>query len=296
MRTDRNIFIAFILNLTFAFFNFFGGIYTKSVAITSDAVHDLGDAVAIGVSYLFEKKSKKQPDNVYTYGYLRYSVIGGVFTTTVLLVGSALVLINAVKRLFNPVEVNYDGMIVFAVVGVVVNFIAAYFTREGDSVNQKAVNLHMLEDVLGWAVVLIGAVVMRFTNFVYLDSIMSIGVAVFILINSVKNLKTVTDIFLEKVPDGIDISEIKKKLTEIEGVEDVHHVHIRSLDGVKNYATMHIVSSGDFTTVKAKVKDELKEYGIYHSTLEFETTEELCKNLDCKTECTQVHSHHHHHH
>ncbi len=296
MRTDRNIFIAFILNLSFAFFNFFGGIYTKSVAITSDAVHDLGDAVAIGVSYLFEKKSKKQPDNVYTYGYLRYSVIGGVFTTTVLLVGSALVIINAVKRLFNPVEVNYDGMIVFAVVGVVVNFIAAYFTREGDSVNQKAVNLHMLEDVLGWAVVLIGAVVMRFTNFVYLDSIMSIGVAVFILINSVKNLKTVTDIFLEKVPDGIDIDEIKKKLTEIEGVEDVHHVHIRSLDGVKNYATMHIVSSGDFITVKAKVKDELKEYGIYHSTLEFETTEELCENLDCKTECTQVHSHHHHHH
>ena len=295
MRTDRNIFIAFILNLSFAFFNFFGGIYTKSVAITSDAVHDLGDAIAIGVSYLFEKKSKKQPDNVYTYGYLRYSVIGGVFTTTVLLVGSALVLINAVKRLFNPVEVNYDGMIVFAVVGVVVNFIAAYFTREGDSVNQKAVNLHMLEDVLGWAVVLIGAVVMRFTNFVYLDSIMSIGVAVFILINSLKNLKTVTDIFLEKVPDGIDINEIKQKLTEIEGVEDVHHVHIRSLDGVKNYATMHIVSSGDFTAVKSKVKEKLKEYGIYHSTLEFETTEELCENLDCKTECAQVHSHHHHH-
>ena len=149
MKSEKNILIAFILNLNFSVFEFFGGIFTNSVAIISDSIHDIGDAVSIGISYFLEKKSKKQPDNTYTYGYLRYSVIGSIITTLILLVGSVLVVINAVKRILNPVDINYNGMIIFAIIGVVVNFLAAYFTRHGDSLNQKAVNLHMLEDVLG---------------------------------------------------------------------------------------------------------------------------------------------------
>ena len=155
MKTQRNILIAFILNITFSIFEFVGGLLTNSVAILSDSDHDLGDAISIGISYFMDRKSKKKADNKYTYGYIRYSVLGGVITTTILLVGSILVIIGAVKRLFNPVEINYSGMIIFAVVGVILNFIAAYVTREGDSINQKAVNLHMLEDVLGWVIVLI---------------------------------------------------------------------------------------------------------------------------------------------
>ena len=150
MKTERNILIAFILNFAFSIFEFIGGAITGSVAIVSDAVHDIGDAMSIGASYFLEKKSKKQPDETYTYGYARYSVMGGVITTFVLIFGSVAVIYNAILRIVNPVEINYDGMIVFAVVGVVVNLAAAYFTREGDSINQKAVNLHMLEDVLGW--------------------------------------------------------------------------------------------------------------------------------------------------
>ena len=172
--------------------------FTNSISILSDSIHDLGDAISIGISYFMEKKSKKCADNKYTYGYIRYSVLGGVITTTILLVGSILVIIGAVKRIINPVEVNYSGMIVFAIIGVILNFIAAYVTREGDSINQKAVNLHMLEDVLGWVIVLIGAIVMNFTDIRIIDPIMCIGVAIFILINSLKNLKKVLDIFLEK--------------------------------------------------------------------------------------------------
>ena len=164
MKTQRNILIAFLLNFGFSIFELFGGIFTGSVAILSDAVHDVGDAASIGASYFLEKKSKKQPDEIYTYGYARYSVVGSVITTLILLVGSVLVVWNAVERILHPVEIDYNGMILFAVVGVVINFCAAFFTREGDSLNQKAVNLHMLEDVLGWLVVLIGAVVMRFTD------------------------------------------------------------------------------------------------------------------------------------
>lgn len=296
MKTQNNILIAFILNLFFSVFEFIGGIFTGSVAIISDAIHDIGDASSIGISYFLEKKSKKQPDEIYTYGYARYSVIGGVITTLILLFGSVAVILNAIDKIINPTAINYNGMILFAIVGVIVNFIAAYFTREGDSINQKAVNLHMLEDVLGWAVVLIGAVVMRFTDFKILDPLMSIGVAIFIFINAIKNLKEVIDIFCEKIPDGISTKEIKEHLLEIDGVIDVHHVHIWSIDGQRNYATMHIVTNCDSKEIKHKVKEELEEHDISHSTLEFESENENCSEKECKIEHNHSHSHHHHHH
>ena len=297
MKTSKNILIAFILNLFFSVFEFIGGIFTGSVAIMSDAIHDIGDAASIGISYFLERKSQKQPDEEYTYGYARYSVIGGVITTLILLVGSVSVILNAINKIINPDEINYSGMIIFAVIGVVVNFIAAYFTREGDSINQKAVNLHMLEDVLGWVVVLIGAVVMKFTDFSIIDPIMSIGVAVFILINAVRNLKEILDLFLEKAPHNISVSEIKKHLLHIDGVIDAHHIHIWSMDGISNYATMHIVTDSDHYIIKEKVRDELKEHGIIHATLELESINEHCHNEVCHTEsCTHSPHHHHHHH
>lgn len=296
MKTQRNILIAFILNLTFSVFEFFGGIFTGSVAIISDSVHDLGDAVSIGFSYFLERKSRKQPDSKYTYGYLRFSVLGGIITTFILLFGSLAVIYNAVLRILNPVEINYNGMIIFAIIGAVVNFGAAYFTREGDSINQKAVNLHMLEDMLGWFVVLIGAIVMKFTEFKLLDPILSIAVAVFILVNAIKNLKDVLDLFLEKTPDNVNINEIVEHIEKIDGVLNVHHIHIRSIDGHSNYATMHIVTNSDHHKIKDKVRNELEEHGICHATLELETPNEHCHHHECYIEHNENHSHHHHHH
>ena len=296
MRTEKNILIAFILNLSFSIFEIIGGFFTGSVAIVSDAIHDMGDAASIGISYFLEKKSKKQPDETYTYGYARFSVIGSVITTLILLFGSVMVIYNAVMRIFNPVEINYNGMIIFAVVGAVVNFIAAYFTKDGDSLNQKAVNLHMLEDVLGWIVVLIGAIIMRFTDISIIDPIMSIAVAVFILINAVKNLKEFLDLFLEKIPNNISIEEIKEHITEIDGVQSVHHIHIWSMDGVNNYATMHIVANENSHTIKDKIRKELKEHGIGHATLEIESPDDHCHEEHCHIEFDNSHSHSHHHH
>ncbi|MBQ2135844.1 MAG: cation transporter [Clostridia bacterium] len=297
MKTEKNILIAFILNLVFSIFEFVGGIFTGSVAIVSDAIHDIGDAASIGISYFLEKKSKQKPDSKYTYGYVRYSVIGSVITTLILLFGSASVIFNAVHKIFNPTEINYNGMIIFAVVGAVVNFGAAYITREGDSLNQKAVNLHMLEDVLGWIVVLIGAVVMRFTDFAIIDPIMSIGVALFILINATKNLKEVLDLFLEKTPSGIDVEEIKEHICSIDGVLDAHHIHIWSMDGQSNFATMHIVTNSDAHKIKELIREELSEHGIVHATLELEAEGEHCheKNCDIKINSNSGHHHHHHH-
>lgn len=299
MKTEKNILIAFLLNFFFSVFEFFGGIFTGSVAILSDAVHDIGDAASIGVSYFLEKKSKKQPDASHTYGYARYSVIGSVLTTLILLFGSAVVIYNAVGRILAPVEIDYDGMIVFAIVGVLVNFGAAFFTREGGSLNQRAVNLHMLEDVLGWVVVLIGALVMRFTDFALLDPILSIGVALFIFINALRTLKEAVDLFLEKTPHGVDVEELREHMTEIEGVLDVHHIHVWSMDGGVHYATMHIVTNTDAHEIKEKIREELSEHGIGHVTLELESEGEHCHEESCHVEHhgeTGHHHHHHHHH
>lgn len=296
MKTEKNILIAFILNLSFSIFEIIGGFFTGSVAIISDAIHDLGDATSIGISYFLEKKSKKQPDETYTYGYARFSVMGSVITTLILLFGSVMVIYNAVLRIISPVEINYNGMIIFAVVGALVNFLAAYFTKDGDSLNQKAVNLHMLEDVLGWIVVLIGAIIMRFTDIRIIDPIMSMGVAIFIFANALKNLKEVLDLFLEKIPNNISIEEIKHHIKEINGVVDVHHIHIWSMDGYHNYATMHIVANENSHEIKDKIREELKEHGIGHATLEIENPTDHCHEEHCHIEENHHSGHHHHHH
>ena len=294
MKTEKNIFFAFILNLAFSVFEFIGGVFTGSVAIISDAIHDIGDATSIGVAFFLEKKSKKQPDKKYTYGYARYSVIGSVLTTLILLLGSAMIIYNAVLRIISPTEINYNGMIIFAIVGVCVNLGAALLTRDGDSLNQKAVNLHMLEDVLGWVVVLVGAIVMRFTDFYIIDPLMSIGVAIFILINALKNLKEILDLFLEKTPRDISIDEIAEHICEIEGVLSVHHIHVWSMDGHNNYATMHVVVKGDTHTIKHNIRGELKEHGIGHATLEIETEGEHCYEEHCHVDVASSAGHHHH--
>ena len=297
MKTEKNILIAFLLNLGFSVFEFFGGVFTGSVAILSDAVHDLGDAAGIGVSWLLERKSGHAADSVYTYGYARFSVLGSVFTCGILLLGSVGVTVSAVGRLMAPVPIRYDGMILFAVVGVAVNLAAAFVTREGDSLNQKAVNLHMLEDVLTWLLVLAGAVVMRFTDWAVLDPLVSIGVAVYIFVHALGHLKEVLDIFLEKVPEGYSVEAVKERVEALEGVTDVHHVHLRSIDGYTHAATLHVVAVGDPAAAKGLVRAALGEMGIAHVTVEVEAVSEVCGQPWCElVERRERHRHCHHHH
>ena len=296
MKTSKNMFIAFILNLSFSVFELFGGAFSGSIAIMSDAVHDMGDAMSIGLAYFFEKKSEKKPDDKYTYGYARYSVLGSVITTAILLCGSVLIIVNAVKRIINPTAINYNSMIIFAVIGVVVNFLAAYFTHGEGSLNQKAVNLHMLEDVLSWIVVLVGAVVMRFTDFALIDPIMSIAVAIFVFYNASKNLKAVIDIFLMKIPKKVSVKEIREKICEIDEVKDVHHIHVFSTDGENVFASMHIVSDSYDVHIKHRARHMLEDMGIVCATIEIEEAMEDCHSKLCHKQHSSVSGNHHHHH
>ena len=293
MKTEKNILVAFLLNLLFSLFELFGGLITNSISIISDAIHDFGDAISIGISCFLEIKSNKKPNNQYTFGYKRYSVLGALITNTILIMGSVLVIYSAIERIMNPIIINYNGMIVFALIGVIVNSLAVYFTKNGDSLNQKAVNLHMLEDVLGWIVVLIGAIAIKFTKINIIDSIMSILVSLFILFNALKSYKSIIDIFLEKTPKGIEIEEIKKFILNIKNIEDIHHIHVWSIDGINNYATMHIkTNTKDLSILKKEIKEKLKQYNINHTTIEFENNLDKCNEIEC--EMKEGFSHHHH--
>ena len=190
--------------------------------------------------------------------------------------------------------IHYNGMIAFAVVGVTVNLIAALVTREGESLNQKAVNLHMLEDVLGWAVVLVGAIVMRMTDFALLDPLLSIAVAVFILTHAIGNLREGVCLLMEKVPEAVCLQEIRQHILAIDGVTDVHHLHVWSLDDRHNCATMHLVTSADPHQIKEAVRTELREHGIGHATLELEVEGEQCAEARCAAEVVAHTGHHHH--
>ena len=295
-KVERNILVAFLLNTGFSIFEFVGGILTGSISIISDAIHDLGDASSIGVAFGLERMSKKQPDGKHTYGYLRYSVLGSAITTLILLLGSGIVIYNAIVRIINPIEINYDGMLIIASIGLVVNLVATLVTHRGESLNQKAISLHMFEDVLGWLVVLVGAVIMRFTDFVLIDPILSIAMALFIMVSALKNLVTVLDVFLEKTPKNINVDEILHHLKKIDGVLDAHHPHLWTRDGTNHFATLHVVTDGDHATIKMLVREELKEHGICHCTLELESPTEDCDALTCHIEAQESHHGHHHHH
>ncbi len=296
MESKVKIFLAFILNLIFSVFELVGGALTGSVAILSDALHDFGDSLSIGLSYFLERKSEKKPNATYTFGYKRLSVLSGLITTLILLIGSSVVIYNAINKIISPAPIDYNGMIIFAIVGVVVNGLAVLFTKGGRSLNARAVSLHMIEDVLGWLVVLIGAIIIRFTNFILVDPILSILVSLFVIFNSIKGLIEIMNVITERTPKNINVGEIEQHVLQIDGVLDVHHIHVWSLDGEINLATMHVVVKEYGRRIKTLIKSQLKEHAISHVTIEFELDGEECLQKECVIERSSLHAHCHHHH
>jgi len=294
MKTARNILLAFLLNLSFSIFELVGGFLTGSIAILSDAIHDLGDAASIGVSYLLEKKSLKSADDTYTYGYLRFSMLGALITSSILTVGSVWVILRAIERCLNPSPVHSGGMLILALLGLVVNLMAAFFTSRGDSLGEKAINLHMLEDVLGWAAVLLGALLIKITGATIIDPLLSIAVALFILINAIKSLREVFDIFLLKCPENVDLQELKQRISSLDSVQKVGQIHIWRLDENRNIATVFIVTDNPHENLKTEIKEILNHYNIVYSTIEFGSEEAKCEALYSPS--LNHHHHHHHHH
>ena len=276
--SQKNIGTAFFLNLLFVFVELAGGYLTGSFAILSDAIHDFGDCATIGLAWILEKISNKKADEKYTYGYRRYSLVSGLITSVVLVAGSVGIIIGSVIKFFKPHEINGIGMLLISVFGVAINSFAAYKTSHGSGAGEKAINLHLLEDVLGWLAVFVGSVFVHFLNWYFIDSLLSVAIAVFILWNAARNVIDVLWVMLEKTPVDFSVEEYKKALSKIDGVVDVHHIHIWSLDGEKNLATVHITPHKSLeiprlNDIKKEILCVSKEMGVDHITVEFDFSE-----------------------
>ncbi len=283
---DGNIGVAFFLNLSFTLIELAGGLFTNSIAILSDAVHDFGDSLSLGLAWYFQKLSKKGSTKQYTYGYKRFSLLGAIINSVVLVVGSIYILAESVPRLFAPQETNAAGMLILAVVGIAINGAAALRTHKAESINERVVSLHLLEDVLGWAAVLVGSIIMYFTGFTIIDPILSVVIACFVLFNVFKNIKEVLPILLQGTPAEIDSEHIVTELNELPQIGGVHDLHIWSLDEAYNVLTVHValaeaLPTASLVALKRSIRSILDEEGIQHATIEFESPDEDCGFEDC---------------
>jgi len=278
----KNIKVAFFLNLGFTILEIIGGFYVNSVSILSDALHDLGDSLSLGISWYLHNRSKKEADNKFTFGYSRFSILGALINSVVLMGGSVYVIIEAVKRLIHPEASDAKGMLIFAIIGIAVNGYAAFKLSHGTSLNERVVSWHLIEDVLGWAAVLVVSIVMLFTDAPYLDPALSIAITLFILYNVVKRLRETFVILLQGTPEGIDPEKIKMEILAIPNIASLHNMNVWSLEGENHVFTAHLKlnSVTGFTEVlyaKRKVKDLLKKYPFSQYTIEVELTDEMCE-------------------
>lgn len=277
-KKSKNIRLAFILNLLFSISEFIGGFLINSVAIMSDAIHDLGDSISLGLSWFLEKFSAKEKNERFSFGYKRFSLLGALINAIFLIGGSVYIFFQAIPLLINPEHSNAGGMIGFAIVGVLVNGFAAYRLHKGTSMNEGVLSWHLLEDVLGWVAVLIVGIVLLFKDIHILDPILSLAIAVFILVNVVRNLVKTMKIFLEGVPENIDLKSIQLQLEKIPGVESVQQLRIWSIDGEENAMNVHLSAKGDkledAKTIKQLVREATSEMNIGFSTIELEWVNE----------------------
>lgn len=282
-QSSRNIGWAFFLNATFTVIELIGGYLTNSTAIMADAVHDLGDSLSIGMAWILARLSRRSATPTFTYGYHRLSLLGALINAGALLVGSTLVLILAVPRLLNPQMPVVEGMFALAILGVTVNGFAAYKLSHGKTMNERVLNWHMIEDVLGWVAVLIVSIVLWFFEWPILDPILSILFTAFILFNVGKNLYETLKFFLQAAPGNIDYEEIHQQVGSIKGICEVHHMHIWTLDGEKHVLTAHVlleenVSIDQQLDIKCEIAEKLKPFDISHTTIEVEFPGESCRD------------------
>jgi cobalt-zinc-cadmium efflux system protein len=288
-QSSSNIKVAFFLNLSFTILELIGGVWINSVAILSDAMHDLGDSLSLGLAWYFEKVAKRKRDANFTFGYKRFSLLGAVINSVVLLVGSFIILTEAVPRIFNPEPVNAAGMIGFAILGIIVNGAAVLRLKGGESINEKVVRLHLLEDVLGWVAVLIGGIILYFYDWPIIDPLLSIAITIYVLYNVVRNLRQSIKIMLQGTPSNINPDDIKVELEKLPEILSVHDLHIWTMDGTYNIMSLHAVVPQTATpqqneAAKQVIRKLMAGMDINHVTIELETPGEECTIENCEPE------------
>jgi cobalt-zinc-cadmium efflux system protein len=284
--SEGNIRIAFFLNLLFTVAEFAGGILFSSLAITADALHDLGDSFSLGLAWFFERLAGRSPSPLFSYGYRRFSLVAAFANGVVLLAGGSFVLWSAAQRALSPVRPDASGMLIFAVVGILVNGAAALRLRGGHSLNEQMVAWHLVEDLLGWAAILAVSLALMVWDLPVLDPAVSVLITLVVLVNVVRTLRRTVVIFLQGVPPTLSLRAVEEHLLGLPGVRGIHDLHLWSLDGEHHILTAHVVipeggSAGEAMAAKCRVRDAAAELGIGHATIEVERMGEVCTLEEC---------------
>ncbi|HVJ66140.1 MAG TPA: cation diffusion facilitator family transporter [Bdellovibrionota bacterium] len=279
---SSNIGVAFFLNLSFTLLEVAGGLWTNSIAILSDALHDFGDSITLGIAWYLHKVSGRQRNDEYNYGYRRFSVLGAFITGLILLVGGVGVVASAVGRLIDPQPVYAPGMILMSIVGIAFNGAAVLKIKSGTSLNEQAVSWHLIEDVLGWVAVLIGSIVMSLWDVPMLDPLMSIGISIFVLWNVGKNLSRVFSVFMQRSPKSFDATDFSRQVREaLPRVRSVHNTQTWTLDGEHHVLSAHLVldprsTREEIVATKTQVHRLLAAHRFEHITLDVELEGDPC--------------------
>ena len=297
MSSKTSIWLAFFLNLSFSVVEFiFGGIFNSS-AVLADAVHDLGDALAIGLSACLETISNREEDKRYTLGYKRFSLLGAMLTALILLTGSFMVLLENIPRLLSPQPVNYQGMLWLGVIAILINLLASLIVRKGQTKNEAILTLHFLEDILGWLAVILVAGVLYVTDWYFLDPLLSLLISSFILWKAIPRFWSTLKIFLDAVPEGIETAELEKELATLANVKSVNQLSIWSMDGLENDAIVHLCIENWEQMMKTKeaVRQLLGERGVQNITIEVDASQSNhAKHKRNVHDLEQLSGHHHH--
>ena len=296
MKTKRAVWLAFFLNLSFAIVEFIAGGVFSSSAVLADSVHDLGDAIAIGISALLESISNRKEDSHYTLGYKRFSLLGAMVTAVILMTGSALVILENLTKLFHPQPVNDEGILWLGIIAVSINVLASLVIRKGQTQNESILSLHFLEDTLGWVAVILMAIVLRFTDWYILDPLLSLAISIFILFKAIPRFWSTLKIFLDAVPEGVETSDLEKDLEALPNVNSVNQLSIWSMDGLENNAIVHICIKDweQMMETKEVVRQCLEERGVQNITIEVDSSQSNHAQHRRKVrELEQKHGHHH---
>ena len=282
-RAERNLGLAFFLNLGFALIELVGGWWAGSLAILSDALHDFGDALSLGMGYFLQKKSRLKPDENFSYGPKRLSLLAAVASGLIISLGALSILRESIPRLWEPTEPNGYAMMGLAILGLTVNGFAAYKMRGGHTHNEKMMSWHLIEDVLGWAAILIGSLAVISFGWNWLDPLMAILVSLFVLYNVFRQLSKTVNLFLQANPNPEGLVEFRRKVLAIDNIQGIHDVHFWSLDGVHHVLSLHVVSTAsNLGAIKHQIRELSKSLGHCHLTIEFEAPNEVCE-IDCES-------------
>lgn len=275
MKAKYTVWVAFFLNLSYAIVEFIAGGIFGSSAVLADSVHDLGDAIAIGISAFLETISNREEDRQYTLGYKRFSLLGALVTAVILITGSILVILENITKLFNPQPVNDEGILWLGIIAVSINLLASLVVRKGKTKNESILSLHFLEDTLGWLAVILMAIILRFTDWYILDPLLSLVISIFILTKALTRFWRALKIFLDAVPEGVETGDLEKDLEALTNVKSVNQLSIWSMDGLENNAIIHLCLEDweKMTETKNQVRQLLEERGVQNITIEVDTSQ-----------------------